>query len=123
MSASKLIVELLPRPHALVDCRERECLAIAIKAGICNEVELLQKSECPERGDVRSDFSTGRAFFDRHYRGAGAPDLMGQVLLTKLATSAGQADAGAQAEKRLSRGIVWLGFSGFHVCYNVLYPT
>jgi hypothetical protein len=40
-AASKLIVELPPRPHALVDCGERERLAIAIEAGICNQVQLL----------------------------------------------------------------------------------
>jgi len=103
---SKLIVELPPRPHALVDRGERERLAIAIKAGIRNEVQLPQESERPERGNVRADFSMGRAFFERHNRRAGAPDLLGQVLLTKLAAGTGQADSGAQAEERLSRSVV-----------------
>src|SRR5882762_10310120 len=112
---SNLIVELAPRPHALVGCRERERLAVAIEAGICNEVQLLQETECPERGDVRADFSIGRALFDRHYRRAGAPDLMSQVLLAKPATNTGQADSRAQAQKRLPWRIVWRRLNGCHV--------
>jgi hypothetical protein len=65
---SKFVVDLPPRSHALVRRGERERLPIAIKARICNQIQFLQESECPEGSDVRADFSTGRAFFDRHDR-------------------------------------------------------
>jgi hypothetical protein len=45
---------------------------------------------------------------------------MGQVLLTKLATSAGHADSGAEAHKGLSRGIVGPRLCELHVSYSVL---
>ena len=40
-SSSKFVVEPLARPDTLVGCGEGERLAIAIEAGICNEIELL----------------------------------------------------------------------------------
>src|SRR5258708_1662560 len=105
-TASKLIVELPPRPHTLVDGGERERLAIAIEARIRNEVQLLQEPQRPERSGVGADFGVGSALFDRHYCRARTTDLMGQVLLTKLTADTGQANTGAQALKRLSWGIV-----------------
>ena len=105
-TASKFIVELPSQSHALVDCREREGLAIAIEAGVCNKIQFLQETQCPECGDIRADFSVGRALFNRYYRRAGAADLMRQVLLAELATGTGQADSRAQAQKRLPRRIV-----------------
>jgi hypothetical protein len=105
-AASKLIVELPPRPHTLVDGGERERLAITIEARICNEVQLLQEPQRPERSGVGANFGVGSALFDRHYCRARTPDLMSQVLLTKLTADTGQANAGAQALKRLSWRIV-----------------
>ena len=102
----KLVVDLPPQPHALVRRGERERLPISIKARICNQIQLLQEPECPEGGDVRADFSTGRAFFDRHNRRTSTPNLVGEVLLAKPAADAGQADSRAQAKQRLSLSIV-----------------
>jgi hypothetical protein len=85
----KFVVQLLAQPNTLIDRRKGESLAVAIKTGICNEIQLLQKSKRPERGNVRADFSFGRALFDGNYRGARASDLSSQVFLTQLAASPG----------------------------------